>query len=283
MAEDFIQEQEVPDEGSMEMPGCPGWMVTFGDAISLLMTFFVLIYSFSEPDPSSSGKIEFFKKSGGTQDIAVFGAQGEGSAITAGTDIGKEGQTGEGEFDYIEQQVRTDMLEVTQSNQKAINYSATEIKNYFTGEGTEAKGKIEKKGPGGYRLLFDQNYIFALGRDQFRPESKKALDKIGKLISELPNDIIIVGFASDFNKIAFPLYPSNMHLATARAYAIARFFQNAWDVEPERIGIKVEYDKQGDNTRVISESEVEAKVIIDVMSEFEGYLRSEIRKNERFK
>ena len=29
----------------------PGWMGTYGDMVTLLMAFFVLLYAFSDPDP----------------------------------------------------------------------------------------------------------------------------------------------------------------------------------------------------------------------------------------
>jgi flagellar motor protein MotB len=33
--------------GELEMPTAPGWLVTYGDIMSLLLTFFVLLISYS--------------------------------------------------------------------------------------------------------------------------------------------------------------------------------------------------------------------------------------------
>ena len=44
MSEEIIQKQELEEEGA------PAWVVTFGDLMSLLLCFFVLLLSFSEMD-----------------------------------------------------------------------------------------------------------------------------------------------------------------------------------------------------------------------------------------
>ncbi len=42
----FPRKQQEPDEA----PGAPEWMVTFSDFMTLLLTFFVLLLSFSSFD-----------------------------------------------------------------------------------------------------------------------------------------------------------------------------------------------------------------------------------------
>lgn len=44
-------EPETPDQESKA--GAPKWMLTFGDSLTLLLTFFVLMYSFSRPEQST--------------------------------------------------------------------------------------------------------------------------------------------------------------------------------------------------------------------------------------
>ena len=38
------------EEGGFEEPTAPAWMATFGDMMSLLLTFFVLLMSFASMD-----------------------------------------------------------------------------------------------------------------------------------------------------------------------------------------------------------------------------------------
>ena len=62
-----VEEPEVEDEGLSEEvvceEGAPGWVVTFGDMMSLLLTFFILLLSFSTLD-----KVQFDKLSGVIRD-----------------------------------------------------------------------------------------------------------------------------------------------------------------------------------------------------------------------
>ena len=63
------KEQEEEDSG---LPGCPFWMVTFGDVVSLLMTFFVLILAFSDMDETAV-PAAFSLGGGGSGDIHIVG------------------------------------------------------------------------------------------------------------------------------------------------------------------------------------------------------------------
>lgn len=65
-------EQDTGDDATSG--GAPKWMVTFGDSLTLLLTFFVLIYTFSQPDKRAMGmlmeKMGDKKSPGGVKDAA---------------------------------------------------------------------------------------------------------------------------------------------------------------------------------------------------------------------
>ena len=66
IVEEVEQEDELAEEVVCE-EGAPGWVVTFGDMMSLLLTFFILLLSFATLD-----KVQFQKLSGVMKD--GFGA-----------------------------------------------------------------------------------------------------------------------------------------------------------------------------------------------------------------
>ena len=286
--EEAISSEEMVDEEEMDMPGCPGWMVTFGDAVSLLMTFFVLILSFSDMSSSESKVKKFFVKGGGgSSDIRVVGGQA-GSAIDVSSGVGSEGKAGSGgedeeKFEMMEKKVEADTLQFSEQNSYSIEYSTQQMNEYFSeqdlpDESVTVQTSSNKES---FKLVFDQAFSFSTGRAHFQPEAKAPLDKIGQLIGELPNDIVIGGYADDFNRIAYPLYPSNTHLAIARADAVASFLINTWGVAPERISIEVAGNLNKNNNNASSVGyKTEAQMIITVASTFTGYIRANLKEHE---
>jgi chemotaxis protein MotB len=62
--------REIPQEQADDQGGAPKWMVTFGDALTLLLTFFVLLLTYSTPDERDLGEMA----------QGFMGKQGEGGA-----------------------------------------------------------------------------------------------------------------------------------------------------------------------------------------------------------
>ena len=156
--------------------------------------------------------------------------------------------------------------------------------NDFISDKKDKKESVNVEGggkKGSYQILFDQNFVFTVGRALIQPGGQVYLDKIGALIFELPNDIVVTGFANDFNKIAYPIYPSNIHLSIARANTIAQYFISVWKIDPERIGIQVEPLLQvGEEMDNVTHT-TKTKVKINVVSEFHGHVRRQLKKHER--
>ncbi len=280
-SESVIEEAPLPEEDDQGLPGCPFWMVTFGDVVSLLMTFFVLILSFTELSPSVIGKIEFTGgKGGGDEFSAVTGVGGDG-AISA-SDVGASG-SGEqqSKFEYMEKEVSLKALDLEGDNESKIKYSMDEVSTYLSSESNAvSKDAIHVKksqSGGGFKLAIDQKFAFTIGSARFKSDNKDHLDRIAQFIADLPNDIIISGFSRDCNRIAYPLFPSNAHLSIARCNALAEFLVNAWHVDRERIGIEVMPGTSGSKQSLVSNGSVAADLTVEVVSEFEGFARKELK------
>ena len=57
--EEIVEEEDELKEEVVCEEGAPGWVVTFGDMMSLLLTFFILLLSFATLD-----RVQFDKLSG---------------------------------------------------------------------------------------------------------------------------------------------------------------------------------------------------------------------------
>jgi chemotaxis protein MotB len=284
--EELIIHDAGDEEEAAGLPGCPFWMVTFGDVVSLLLTFFVLILSFSEISPAKSSKLEFFEGGGGGDEFRATSGIGGDGAISASDDL-SDAQGGEqdSKFKHVEKKVNAEALALEESNEKNIRYSMASVSDYLNSESnslTKQAVHVKKsQSGGGFKLSIDQAFAFVVGTARFKAESQENLAKIAHFIAELPNDIIISCTANDFNRIAYPLYPSNQNLSIARSNAVAEFLIHAWKIAPERIGIRIEDDaKDNGIDSIINNSTVETELSIEIVSEFNGFIRNELKNHD---
>lgn len=85
----------------------------------------------------------------------------------------------------------------------------------------------------GISIEINASVLFASGQASLEPGSIKALRAVGKVLSEVPNDIQVEGF-TDNTPISTPAYPSNWELSSARASSVVRLFVDS-GVPPERL------------------------------------------------
>jgi chemotaxis protein MotB len=78
--------------------------------------------------------------------------------------------------------------------------------------------------------------FFARGKAELRPEVKKFLGRLARVIRQTPYDIHVVGHADD-RAINTSLFPSNWELSLARASHVARYLIDAGGVDPARFTV----------------------------------------------
>jgi chemotaxis protein MotB len=181
---------------SLEQPGAPPWMNSFADLMCLLLTFFVLLYSFSVLDVK---KLESF--------LTSF--QGQGVLHTENLEeIGAPGETEDLNPDKVIDpellQLYREIMAYLEANQL---YEDVDLK--FVSRGLVLTIK--------HRLLFDS------GKAVLREDSKIILSQMAGLFSQLDHDIAVEGHTDNI-PINRALYPTNWELSTARATSVVRFF-----------------------------------------------------------
>ena len=195
-----------------EDEGAPAWVVTFGDLMSLLLCFFVLMLSFSEMDRKKyrivSGSL---KQAFGIQKkVPVFDSP-KGQKMIAK------------EFDQsiviakIEDEIIGPIMEELNSN---IGFE----KDLFDIEVTEDQVTI--------RLMGETT--FDTGKAQIKPRFKSLLIKLGAILGNAPGDIVIVGHTDNVPLIG-GRFRSNLGLSIARAGNVAEFLLDNTGIEPDRI------------------------------------------------
>lgn len=187
----------------------PGWMLTYGDMVTQILIFFVLLFSFSKVD---QGKF-------GSAMISIQGALGVLPGSTAIVDTGEAGGAGAGQPTMTE----ADMGQLEQAQRL--------IREQLGGtEGVE----LALEGDRGLVIRMKDSVLFDSGQAELKPAAKTVLDKLAETVKGLPNQIRIEGHTDD-RPIHTPQYPSNWELSTARATNVIRYLIERCGLSPKRL------------------------------------------------
>ncbi|MEO0336367.1 MAG: flagellar motor protein MotB, partial [Pseudomonadota bacterium] len=138
--------------------GAPGWIVTFADLMSLLLTFFVLLLSFAEMD------VVKFKKAVGSIRNA-FGVQSDGQYIDFVTSNNPfqqdfaQGAVQIEDYDFPQPQLAPDFENFCELEQQRIKRDEVELKTM----GIKITEALAKNGSDAYRILDGTNQNCAGG------------------------------------------------------------------------------------------------------------------------
>lgn len=183
------------------------WMDTYADTITLLLAFFILLYSISAVD---SQKLSELSK-------ALQSSLGGNSSIENVENIND-----------LKVQVNDKILEKEDLAEK-VNKAVQE-------NNLQDVVKVREEDRG-VVLQLDENILYDLGKSDLKDTSIKALDTITKLVKDMDNDVLVEGH-TDNVPIHNSEYASNWELSTARAVSVVRYFVETKDVQPTRFAVK---------------------------------------------
>jgi chemotaxis protein MotB len=194
-------------------PGAPKWVVTFGDLMSLLLCFFVLLLSFSNMDRQK------YKQVAGSMEKA-FGVQRKIKVM----DIPKGMKMIAKDFDQeiIATRIKEDL---GKEIDELIQDELSELRDQISVETDENEVII--------RLMGEST--FDSGKAEIRPQLKPLLQKVADVLrASSQGDIIIAGHTDNVPIVAGP-FKTNLRLSAARASAVAEYFIDQSGINPKRI------------------------------------------------
>lgn len=225
------------------------WLSTYADMITLVLVFFVLLFSISQIDaekfqtvaqsyrdrvifdfqpsivpgeyPSEmgdtidnpDGDVEDFNKGPNKDDQGSIGDQ---------LDAGQDSDTGVDDKSYEEWLEKEDRL----------GRLMDEVDHFLEAEGLEeviTANRTER----GVVLVLSERILFETGEADIIEEGRPFLDKVGKLLQQIPNYVKVEGH-TDSRPISTYRYPSNWELSTARASSVIRYFIDEHSLPSER-------------------------------------------------
>ncbi|MDD2401318.1 MAG: OmpA family protein [Clostridia bacterium] len=180
------------------------WLLTYSDVITLCLTFFVLLYSFSTIDKIKWESIVMSLR----DSLGVM----DGSNVPITTpekSIHNELESSLTD-NYVEYQEETKKLEEIKKKLDAYLVSK--------GINEDVSTNIEERG---IVIRLQESVLFSKGTADLYSESKKILTELALIFKEIENPIRIEGHTDNL-PIHTERYPSNWELSTSRATNVLR-------------------------------------------------------------
>ncbi|OCA92224.1 flagellar motor protein MotS [Pseudobacillus wudalianchiensis] len=196
-----------PSRKPPEQKGAPKWMVTFSDLVTLVLVFFILLFSMSQID-----MIKFKSIAQSFNEQAIF--QTNDSIVP-------------GEYPSEEMNKKEADL-----NEQSLDKLAREVKKYLKENGLEDTAAAIRNEQG-VVLVLQEQVVFGTGDAVILQEAYPFLEKTGKLLKNIPNLVKVEGH-TDNRPIKNSIYPSNWELSSARASSVIRFFIDNNGLDSER-------------------------------------------------
>lgn len=200
-------------------PGLPAWMGTYGDLVTLLLCFFVLLFA------SSSVDVEKL------QAIAMS-FNNEISIIEGGGSSGVNEMLGSGIMDLprLDRSVNNSADEAKKVDNE-LKDMVSDFKTYFAEN--ELSKDVEVIQEENYILLkFSDGILFDSGSADLKAQAMTVLDGVGDQLANYPtNDIKIEGHTDNI-PINGGVFKSNYYLSAARAIAVLEFLIENEKVNP---------------------------------------------------
>jgi chemotaxis protein MotB len=193
--------------------GSPQWMTTFSDLMTLLLVFFVLLYSFSVID------VEKFQR---------FMASFQGAGIL---DRGTEPLKKDKEKDFdVPSDVQQKINEISKLNPLAEIYFA--VQEYISDNNLETDISV-KFNENGVALEIKDKILFESAKAELKLEALKILRELAGLFNNIPYTISVEGH-TDNRPIHSAKFSSNWELSAARALSVVRFLTDRIGLDPHK-------------------------------------------------
>lgn len=181
------------------------WLLTYADLITLLLAFFVVMYSMSVMDAKKFGKMS----------QALQGILKGGPAALRHSELNSL-NTGHG-------LLRTGDLNMLQTRLTQEIARAGRTKEVMTSMNER-----------GLTIHIMESALFDEARADLKPRAKEILDLVTRDLLQMPNHVQVEGHTDD-RPINTPRFPSNWELSTARSTEVVRYLIERHAYPPNKV------------------------------------------------
>lgn len=196
--------------------GAPEWMTTYGDMVTLLLCFFVLLFAFSEIDVNKFRAI-----------IKSF--QGSLGILESGTTVEPS--------EYISAALEEELTTKQEKEIEDFKKLEEKLQEYLEEKGLDSDVMVTLE-PRGLVLRFQDNVLFDSGKADLKEYPKTILKQIVEFFDEpefIDKAIRVEGHTDNVPTGRNSKYPTNWELSFARAGTVVRYFVEELGVDPHRV------------------------------------------------
>lgn len=192
-----------------EDPSTNNWMTTYGDMVTLLLTFFILLFSISEVDSQKFRAI-------------VNSFQGFPGVLKSGESVF------DSQYDdtISNKDIEDGFIELKSSLENYL-----EVKNIYS----QVLVELDQNG---LILRFQDNVLFSSGKANIKTPSKLVLLDISDILVKedfKKYNIRVEGHTDSVPTLTTSKYPTNWDLSVARASNVVKFLIEEADLTPSRL------------------------------------------------
>ena len=197
------------------------WLLTYSDLITLLLAFFIILYSMSSLDAE-----KFRKVSNALRSVLRGASASPMPHETLMMDDPGAGPVKTGDLNSLKANIDKILIE--------------------KGLTDKISASIEDRG---LVIRISESAFFDLGSAELKEQAKGILDLFGGILNDIPNHVRIEGHTDNL-PIKNQKYPSNWELSTYRATVCIRYLIENYGMSPERVSAMgyAEYRPIADNS-----------------------------------
>lgn len=212
--------------------GAPKWMVTYSDMVTLILVFFILLFSMSQID-----LVKFEAVSESFRNRMIFDFFPSPIPMENPTENSSHQKSGQAsnEFDTPTHMPDVNDKDEADEEQDSLQTLMDDVEEFLSEhELTDvvSANRTER----GVVLVLQERILFDSGEAKILESGKPFLNKIGNLLTKIPNYVKVEGH-TDNRPISNYRYPSNWELSGARAGSVIRYLIQENDFDESRFSI----------------------------------------------
>ncbi len=199
------------------------WLITYADLITLLMVFFVVLYSMSRADVAKFARLQASLK----RAFKVEVLQGDDPSSLRGDDGASVATS------VIQEALAASPALVPDSRMvSTMEELRAELLRFPQAQQTSNVQVAANRD--GVTISLSGNVLFDSGRADLKPAGLDLLDALADRFQDMPNELRVEGHTDNI-PIETSLYPSNWELSSARATTVGRYLVEQDGIAPGRV------------------------------------------------
>lgn len=209
--------------------GAPKWMVTYSDMVTLILVFFILLFSMSQIDIAKFDAI-----SDSFKNRVIFDFYPSPMPMENPTENTSHDESGKNTNEFsTPSSLDKELTKKEEVNEKdSLDELMEAVQEYLEQNDLEKLVTATRTGRG-VILVLQESILFDSGEADIVKSGKPLLNEISNLLTNLANPVNVEGH-TDNRPISNYRYPSNWELSGARASGVIRYLVDANDFDQSR-------------------------------------------------